>query len=137
MATAPKAKKPRTDRTLGTHSYCPIRIVLDRLGDKWSLLIIAQLAEHSEGPLRFSELLRRVSGISQRMLTSTLRYLERDGLVERTIYPEVPPRVDYQLTPLGKNLMTPVRNLIEWVSAHWPDIEKARIDYDQKPIPNE
>jgi DNA-binding HxlR family transcriptional regulator len=118
--------------TIGDHSYCPIRILLDRLGDKWSLLVIAQLAEYPDGTRRFSELQRGISGISQRMLTSTLRYLERDGLVARAVFPEVPPRVEYRLTPLGRDLMMPVRNLIEWVSVHWPDIEAARQSYDNR-----
>jgi len=99
---------------------CPVRQALDRLGDKWTTLIIGML---EDGPKRFSDLrrgkrfsdLRRgISGISQKMLTQTLRSLERDGLVTRTLYPEVPPRVEYALTPLGKTLCEPIAAIIRW-----------------------
>ncbi|MGH2976152.1 MAG: winged helix-turn-helix transcriptional regulator [Solirubrobacterales bacterium] len=93
----------------------PIRELLDRVGDKWSLLIIGMLGER---PMRFSELLRTVDGISQRMLTLTLRHLERDGLVTRTAYAEVPPRVEYALTELGTTLLEPVLALAGWASAN-------------------
>lgn len=100
-----------------------IRDTFALLGDKWSLLIVRILAE---GTFRFSELHRIVVGISQRMLTLTLRNLERDGLVRRTIYPEVPPRVEYELTPLGRTLIEPVSALSAWALAHSDEIEHHR-----------
>ena len=108
---------------------CQAREVLDRVGDKWSLLVIGLLGE---GPLRFAELRRRVDGISQRMLTVTLRGLERDGLVTRTVRPTVPPRVDYALTPMGRTLLDTVRNLLEWADKHLPEIHAARAAYDRR-----
>ncbi|MYS92310.1 MULTISPECIES: winged helix-turn-helix transcriptional regulator [Streptomyces] len=106
---------------------CSIRDVLDRVGDKWSALIVLRL---SDGPRRFSELHREVDGISQRMLTLTLRALERDGLLSRTVYPTVPPRVDYELTDLGRTLLTPIAALREWAVAHRDDIRRARARHD-------
>ena len=101
--------------------------VLSRLGDKWTVLIVMALAT---GPQRFSELRRRIGGISQRMLSLTLRGLERDGVVTRTIFPTIPPRVDYELTLLGHSLRRPVEELGKWAFAHIPDIERARTDFD-------
>jgi DNA-binding HxlR family transcriptional regulator len=80
--------------------------------------------------MRFSELMRAIDGISQRMLTTTLRNLERDGMVKRYLFPEVPPRVEYELTPLGQQLLVPVKTLLEWVEGHWPEIQKARGEFD-------
>ncbi|MCU1641188.1 MAG: ytcD 3 [Nocardia sp.] len=100
-----------------------IRQVLDRIGDKWSLLVIAVL---EEGPLRYTDLHRAVTGISQRMLTLTLRQLTQDGLVARTSYPEVPPRVEYTLTPLGRGLLEIVTALIDWTSEHHDEIHRNR-----------
>ena len=108
-------------------SECPIREILDRIGDKWSLLIVMQL---SQGSLRFSQLRKLVEGISQRMLTLTLRQLERDGLVRRTVTPTVPPRVDYDLTPLGLTLLPSVTALSEWADENRDHILSARVDYD-------
>jgi DNA-binding HxlR family transcriptional regulator len=105
----------------------PIRELLDRVGDKWSLLIIGMLAER---PMRFSELLRTVDGISQRMLTLTLRHLERDGLVTRTAYAEVPPRVEYALTDLGMTLLEPVLALADWANANHLLIAENREAFD-------
>jgi DNA-binding HxlR family transcriptional regulator len=105
---------------------CMIRQVLDRVGDKWTLNVIHHLAD---GQKRFMELQREIHGISQRMLTVTLRGLEEDGLVERTIHPVVPPRVDYELTPLGRTLLDLVRQLMDWTVAHLDDIEAARAAY--------
>ncbi len=107
-----------------------IRHVLGRLGDKWSLLIVFNLAR---GPLRFNELRRTVEGISQRMLTLTLRELERDGLVLRTVTPSVPPRVDYELTELGTGLLEPTRRLVEWALRNQVAMETARREYDARP----
>src|SRR5271170_1863900 len=97
--------------------------VLARVGDKWSVLIIMLLGD---GPKRFNEIKRMVGGISQRMLTLTLRGLERDGLVTRTIFPTIPPRVDYELTKLGRGLWQPVEALGKWAHDHQPEIERAR-----------
>lgn len=106
---------------------CEIRDLLDRLADKWSLLVVELLGE---GTHRFTELRRQIDGISQRMLTLTLRQLERDGLVHRTVHAVVPPRVDYQLTPLGATLLDAVAPLVAWTRAHRDEISAARADYD-------
>ena len=103
--------------------------VLNRVGDKWSMLIVMIL---SDGPHRFSELKRAIDGISQRMLTLTLRGLERDGLVARTVTPTIPPRVDYELTELGRGLREPVRALGEWAIAHIACIRTAQQAYDSR-----
>jgi DNA-binding HxlR family transcriptional regulator len=113
------------------NSGCPMQELLSRLGDKWSMLVIIKLATSTQTTLRFSELMRQVNGISQRMLTTTLRYLERDGIVVRMQYPEIPPRVEYALTDRGKSLLVPVKALFDWVEANWPEIELSRSDYDQ------
>ena len=110
-----------------TREDCEVRQILDRVADKWSLLVIA-LLEHRT--LRFTELRRRIDGISQRMLTVTLRQLERDGLVQRTVHPVVPPRVDYALTPMGSTLHTTIQALVTWTEAHQNEIAAARADYD-------
>src|SRR5689334_10521368 len=110
---------------------CRVRDILDRVGDKWSLTVIAELGKE---PSRFTELKRRVPGISQRMLTVTLRGLERDGLVSRTVFPVVPPRVDYELTPLGHTLLATVGRLVEWAEVNVDDIEKARTEYDGRAL---
>ncbi|MDQ0646160.1 DNA-binding HxlR family transcriptional regulator [Microbacterium natoriense] len=107
-----------------------IRDVLDRVGDKWSLLLIATLRGDR---LRFSELLKHIPGISQRMLTLTLRQLERDGLISRTVYAEVPPRVEYELTELGGTLIPMARTIGDWALANHPAIEEARAEYDARP----
>ena len=99
--------------------------ILARVGDKWSVFVIMLLGD---GPRRFNEIKRMVGGISQRMLTLTLRGLERDGLVTRTVFPTIPPRVDYELTDLGRGLWQPVEALGEWASDHQTEIEAARGD---------
>jgi DNA-binding HxlR family transcriptional regulator len=106
-----------------------IRDVLDRVGDKWSMLIIVRLREGG-GTLRFGQLSRAVAGISQRMLTLTLRHLERDGLVVRTTYDETPPRVEYTLTDLGRTLTDPVIELAKWALINYPAIERNRARHD-------
>lgn len=106
-----------------------IRDILGRIGDKWSLLIIATL---QDGLLRFGELQRHIPGISQRMLTLTLRQLERDGLLTRTVHAEVPPRVEYELTPMGRTLIEPSLALASWAIEHYPVIENARSRYDTR-----
>lgn len=103
--------------------------ILSRVGDKWTVLIVIML---SKGPRRFNDVKRSVGGISQRMLTLTLRGLERDGFVTRTIYPTIPPRVDYELTPLGQSLRVPVELLGSWAFDHIQAIEQARADYDKR-----
>ena len=105
-----------------------VSTVLARVGDKWSVLVIMLLGER---PRRFNEIKRMVGGISQRMLTLTLRGLERDGLVTRTVFPTVPPRVDYELTDLGRSLATPVEALGLWARQHLPQIAAARRRFDQ------
>ena len=104
--------------------------ILRRVGDKWSVYVIHILG--TQGTLRFSELRRSIDGISQRMLTVTLRGLERDGLVSRTMYPEVPPRVEYTLTQLGVTLRGVVGELVAWSLAHLPEIQASRARYDQQ-----
>lgn len=106
---------------------CQVRDVLGRVGDKWSLYVISELGEHTR---RFTDIKRAIDGISQRMLTVTLRGLERDGIVSRTVYPVVPPRVDYALTPLGRTLLATVGTLVIWAEDHVEDIESARAAYD-------
>jgi DNA-binding HxlR family transcriptional regulator len=102
--------------------------ILARVGDKWSVLIVMLLGD---GPRRFNELKRLIGGISQRMLTLTLRGLERDGLVTRTMFPTIPPRVDYELTPLGHSLWEPVKALGAWAYDHQPEIARARQAFDR------
>jgi DNA-binding HxlR family transcriptional regulator len=104
-----------------------VRGVLDRIGDKWSLMIIGSL---NRGPLRFSALQAVIGGISQRMLTLNLRQLERDGLISRTVYAEVPPRVEYQLTELGHGILVPTLQLVNWAANNARLIEKHREAYD-------
>ncbi len=108
---------------------CEVRQILDRIADKWSLLTIALLEERT---LRFTELQRRIDGISQRMLTVTLRQLERDGLVSRTVHPVVPPRVDYALTPLGATLHATIQALVSWTEANQNEVAAARARYDAR-----
>ncbi len=104
--------------------------MLNRIGDKWSVYVIHLLGD--AGTLRFSELKSQVDGISQRMLTVTLRGLERDGLVTRKVHPEVPPRVEYALTPLGTTLRQLVRGLVKWSGAHLEEVDAARARYDAR-----
>ena len=119
---------PRPREVERTATNCRAREMLVRIGDKWSVYVIHVLGD--AGTLRFGELLQRVDGISQRMLTATLRGLERDGLVHRTIYPQVPPRVEYRLTPLGATLRELVRKLIDWTAVHLEEVDRARASYD-------
>ena len=106
---------------------CPMRELLDRIGDTWTLLIVLNLGA---GKQRFSELKRRVGGISQRMLTQTLRHLERDGMVTRTVFPTNPPSVEYELTARGFSMLDAIRPLIEWTAANQNEIADARKTYD-------
>lgn len=106
-----------------------IRETLSRVGDKWSLLIVSIL---SAGPVRFNELRRRIDGISQRMLTRTLRDLERDGLVTRTVTPTMPPSVEYALSDLGRSLLVPANALVSWIMTNHPQISESQKSYDKK-----
>ncbi|MEU6261290.1 helix-turn-helix domain-containing protein [Streptomyces sp. NPDC047043] len=106
--------------------HCVVRDVLNRVGDQWSLLVVTTLAD---GTKRFSELSREIGDISKQMLARTLRQLEQDGFVRRTIFPEVPPRVEYALTELGRSFLLPVMGLVEWADAHHDAIAAARHDY--------
>lgn len=110
---------------------CPVRDVLDRLGDKWSTLLLVTLAQ---GAQRFNALARAVPDISRRMLTETLRHLERDGLIWREVTPSTPPAVAYGLTPLGFSLMPPLGALIEWAEHHQSKIAVARERFDKLPM---
>jgi DNA-binding HxlR family transcriptional regulator len=107
---------------------CPTRRILDRIGDRWTVLIVGALWD---GNARFSDLLRRIEGVSQKMLTQTLRGLERDGLVRRTVYPEVPVRVEYALTEAGRTLREPLRALEEWSITHLGEVSAAQEAYDR------
>ena len=106
---------------------CATRTILDRIGDRWTVLLVGALAD---GPRRFGELARDVDGISQKMLTQTLRSLERDGLVRRTVHAVVPPRVDYELTDAGRSLLGPLSALTAWAVDHMDDIVIAREQFD-------
>lgn len=112
-----------------TREDCQVRQILDRVADKWSLLVIALLENRR---LRFTELRREIDGVSQRMLTVTLRSLERDGLVKRTVHPVVPPRVEYELTSLGRTLHTTIQSLVTWTERHQEEIAAARSAYDAR-----
>ncbi|WP_176696054.1 winged helix-turn-helix transcriptional regulator [Phenylobacterium immobile] len=115
---------------LGISGDCKITgQILARIGDKWSVFVIGSLAHRT---MRFNELKRRIGGVSQRMLTLTLRGLERDGLVRRTVYPTIPPRVDYDLTPLGRTLVIPLRGIADWAGAHIDEVIASRTAYDSE-----
>lgn len=111
---------------------CPLRELLSRLGDKWSVLLILTLARMPGERARFSELKRSLPDISQRMLTATLRNLERDGLISREMFAEVPPRVEYQLTELGVSILNPMREIVKWIEGNWTTIITSREVFDQK-----
>ncbi len=108
---------------------CPSRLVLDRISDKWVTLVMCSLAD---GPRRFSEVSRQLAGVSQKMLTQTLRTLERDGLVSRSVTASVPVRVDYELTPLGHSLLDPIKHLKAWAEDHVPEVLEAQETYDRE-----
>ena len=123
------SRMPAPPEAGGDHSECiVVREILDRVGDKWSVLVISLLGERGH---RFNELRRKIEGISQRMLTLTLRQLERDGLVSRTVHATVPPRVDYALTPLGESVLEPLNGLMCWAAQHGTDIAEARQRYEE------
>ena len=124
-----KGTKDDAVRQWDVREDCEVRQILDRVADKWSLLVVALL---DQGSWRFTELRREIDGISQRMLTVTLRNLERDGLVRRTVHPVVPPRVDYELTPLGATLHDTIQALVRWTESHQEEIAAARAAYDAR-----
>lgn len=116
-------------------AHCPTRQVLDRIADRWTALIVGRLAT---GTQRFSELKRDVGGVSPKMLSQTLRGLERDGLVERTVHPVTPPRVEYRLTPLGTTLIGPLASVRRWAEQHIDEVHVAQATYakrDEDPVP--
>jgi len=113
----------------GNLRNCPIRDVLDRIGDRWSVLVLVTLRDVEL--LRFSELRRALGDISQRMLAQTVRHLEEDGLLERTVHPTVPPRVDYRLTPLGHSLLVPLEALVDWAENHHDEVRAARAKFQE------
>lgn len=108
---------------------CPVKDVLNRVGDKWSMLTVIMLSDH--GTLRFNELHQLIADISQKMLTVTLKMLEADGLVSRKLYPQIPPKVEYTLTPLGESLVAPLMVLYDWANAHMPEIKASRQSYQE------
>jgi DNA-binding HxlR family transcriptional regulator len=115
-----------------TYEESAVRFILDRIGDKWSFLIISQLAN---GAIRFGRLRSRIDDISQRMLTATLRNLLRDGLIERQVFPTIPPTVEYRLSPLGQSFLEPMRTLQQWAAAANEEVQAARAAYDATGIP--
>ena len=125
------SKSPRHTRDTGADPdpTCEVRTILDRIADKWSLLVIYVLAD---GVRRFSELRREIDGISQRMLTVTLRDLERDGILTRTVRNVMPPHVSYELTTMGRTLREATAPLLEWSITHLPHIGAARVAYDNR-----
>jgi DNA-binding HxlR family transcriptional regulator len=126
------AKKCDGKKDAAHNGVCPLRELLSRLGDKWSVLLILTLARMPEERARFSELKRSLPDISQRMLTATLRNLERDGLISREMFAEVPPRVEYQLTELGVSILNPMRDIVNWIEGNWTTIITSREVFDQK-----
>jgi len=108
---------------------CPVKDVLNRVGDKWSMLTVIMLSDH--GTLRFNELHQLIDGISQKMLTVTLKTLEADGLLSRKMYPQIPPKVEYTLTELGKSLVPPLMHLYDWANTHMPKIKASRARYEK------
>lgn len=119
----PKKSPDKREDASVFKAECYSRKVLDRIADKWTALIIRVLAE---GTKRHNELRREITGISQKMLTQTLRSLENDGIVNRRVYPEVPPKVEYSLTPLGRSLIEPLEAVCKWAEKHLPELEAAR-----------
>ena len=131
MKTKEKTKsKTNTDkRVFHNTDECPIRNVVAQIGDKWSVLILFSLVEGAD---RFNSLKSRVVGISQRMLTQTLRDLEREGYVNRSVYPEVPVKVEYELTDMGRGIVKPLYQLVSWADTHHDEIKRSRKAYDER-----
>jgi len=126
MPTPPIAPLTKIMAEYADPSKCPVRNVLDQLGDKWSVLIITALAER---PYRFGELKREIPDISQRMLTQTLRDLQADGLLERTVFPTTPPSVEYKLSPMGRSFLVPLSAMVDWAFANFPAIRESRVEF--------
>jgi DNA-binding HxlR family transcriptional regulator len=130
-------KKPSRSGQLDPADICrssdplAVRELLTKIGDKWTIFTVLSL-ELLGGRARFSELERAIPGISQRMLSSTLKNLERDGLVIREVFPEVPPRVEYEITDLGKSLLQPTQGLVDWAKAKWQQVREAQSRYDAR-----
>ena len=128
---ATEGPSPRFNRMIERYvdaSACPVRDVLDRLGDKWSVLILSTLADR---PYRFGELKRAIGDISQRMLTQTLRDLQADGMIERQVFPTTPPSVEYRLSPLGSSFLVPLASLVAWAETNHDAIRGARHEFSQ------
>ena len=126
-------KKPLDSASVCGHKDpAAVRELLTKVGDKWSIFLILSLAQLPGGRARFSELERAIPGISQRMLTVTVRSLERDGLLTRELFPEVPPRVEYELTALGQSLLHPMQGLVDWVKENWQQVKESRIEFDAR-----
>jgi DNA-binding HxlR family transcriptional regulator len=129
--------KPSQVRPLDPAAICKssdpiaVRELLSKIGDKWTIFVVLSL-DILGGRARFSELERAVPGISQRMLSATLKNLERDGLVTRELFPEVPPRVEYEINDLGKSLLLPTQGLVDWAKAHWKQVRAAQSKYDAR-----
>lgn len=116
-------------KIFGNADQCPVRNVVDRIGDKWSVLVLMVLEEG--GVLRFNELCGYINTISQKMLTVTLKTLEADGLVKRTVYPQIPPKVEYELTPRGKSLLPHLHGLVNWAKDNMVDIKESREIFEE------
>lgn len=129
MANVNPKNESNLKRVFHNTDECPIRNVVAQIGDKWSVLVLFALVDGAD---RFNSLKSRVVGISQRMLTQTLRDLEREGYVNRTVYPEVPVRVEYELTDLGNDLVKPLYQLVSWAQVHHDEIKQSRIAYDER-----
>jgi DNA-binding HxlR family transcriptional regulator len=128
MATSAAARKQARQPEQDQYAKCRVVLeVLDRIGDKWTVMVVGAL---SKGPVRFNAMMRMISGISHRMLTLTLRGLERDGLVKRTAYATIPPKVEYELTGLGRSVTKPLRMLGDWALQNRLHIEAARVEFD-------
>ena len=110
-------------------AQCPTRLLLDRIADKWTFLLLGTLAD---GPMRFNALKRHIEGVSQKMLSQTLRQMERDGLVSRTVEPTVPVTVIYEITPLGMTLVTAMQPVIDWAETHMTQVAEAQMAYDDR-----
>jgi len=130
MKNAGKNKQLDPAAVCGHKDPAAVRELLTKIGDKWSIFLILSLAKLLGGRARFSELERAIPGISQRMLTLTLRNLERDGMITREVFPEVPPRVEYEITSLGRSLLLPMQGLVDWVATNWERVKKARSRFD-------
>ena len=124
---------PCLERPAGLkRAACPVDSLMPRLGDKWTIHVMAMLQQAGEKGMRFSALKNGIEDISQKMLTVTLRALERDGLVTRTVYPQVPPRVEYRLTELGATLLPAMHSLMNWLQASWSAIQRNRQQFDHQ-----